>query len=30
MLIKDFSNTTYALPNRLTPRMLNLKLVGRF
>jgi hypothetical protein len=30
MLIKDFSNTVYALPNRLTPRMLNLKLVGRF
>ena len=30
MLIKDFSNTTYALPNRLTPRMLNLKLVARF
>ncbi|HMH21649.1 MAG TPA: carboxypeptidase-like regulatory domain-containing protein [Puia sp.] len=29
-LIKDFSNTTYALPNRLTPRLLNLKLVGRF
>jgi hypothetical protein len=30
LLIKDFSNTTYAMPNRLTPRMLNLKLVGRF
>ena len=30
MLIKDFSNTTYALPNRLTPRLLNLKLVARF
>ena len=30
MLIKDFSNTTYAIPNRLTPRLLNLKLVGRF
>ena len=29
-LIKDFSNTTYALPNRLTPRLLNLKIVGRF
>lgn len=29
-LIKDFSNTTYALPNRLTPRLLNLKLVARF
>jgi hypothetical protein len=30
MLIKDFANTTYAIPNRLTPRLLNLKLVGRF
>ncbi|HEY4108959.1 TonB-dependent receptor [Puia sp.] len=30
LLIKDFSNTTYAIPNRLTPRLLNLKLVGRF
>ena len=30
MLIKDFSNTTYAIPNRLTPRLVNLKLVGRF
>jgi len=30
MLIKDFSNTTYAMPNRLTPRMLNLKLIARF
>lgn len=30
LLIKDFSNTTYAMPNRLTPRMLNLKLVARF
>jgi CarboxypepD_reg-like domain/TonB-dependent Receptor Plug Domain len=29
-LIKDFSNTIYALPNRLTPRLLNLKLVARF
>ena len=29
-LIKDFSNTTYAIPERLTPRLLNLKLVGRF
>ncbi|MDP4150769.1 MAG: TonB-dependent receptor, partial [Bacteroidota bacterium] len=29
-LIKDFSNTVYALPNRLTPRLLNLKLVARF
>ena len=30
MLIKDFSNTVYAMPNRLTPRLLNLKLVARF
>ncbi|HTE23993.1 TonB-dependent receptor [Flavitalea sp.] len=30
MLIKDFSNTTYALPNRLTPRLLNIKLIARF
>jgi hypothetical protein len=30
MLIKDFSNTTYAIPQRLTPRLINLKLVGRF
>ncbi|MBS1497382.1 MAG: carboxypeptidase-like regulatory domain-containing protein [Bacteroidetes bacterium] len=29
-LIKDFSNTTYAIPNRLTPRLLNVKIVGRF
>lgn len=30
LLIKDFSNTTYAMPNRLTPRLLNLKLIARF
>jgi hypothetical protein len=30
LLIKDFSNTTYTIPNRLTPRLLNLKLVTRF
>lgn len=30
MLIKDFSNTRFALPNRLTPRLLNLKVVARF
>lgn len=30
LLIKDFSNTVYAMPNRLTPRLLNLKLVARF
>ena len=30
MLIKDYSNTTYLIPERLTPRLINLKLVGRF
>jgi hypothetical protein len=30
LLIKDFSNTTYSIPNRLSPRLLNLKLVARF
>ena len=30
LLIKDFSNTIFAMPNRLTPRLLNLKLVTRF
>ena len=29
-LIKDFSNATYAIPNRLTPRLVNLKLIARF
>jgi hypothetical protein len=29
-LIKDYSNTIYALPNKLTPRLLNLKLIARF
>ncbi|MBC7936941.1 MAG: TonB-dependent receptor [Rhizobacter sp.] len=29
-LIKDFSNSTYAIPNRLTPRLVNLKLLARF
>lgn len=29
-LIRDFSNNTYAIPNRLTPRLINLKLVTRF
>lgn len=29
-LIKDFSNTVYSIPNRLTPRLVNLKLVARF
>lgn len=30
LLIKDFSNTTYTIPNRLTPRLLNLKLIARW
>jgi hypothetical protein len=30
MLVKDFSNTRFAIPNRLTPRLLNLKIVARF
>ncbi len=30
LLIKDFSNTIFAMPNRLTPRLLNLKLIARF
>jgi hypothetical protein len=30
LLIKDFSNTTYAMPQRLTPRLLNLKIVATF
>jgi CarboxypepD_reg-like domain/TonB-dependent Receptor Plug Domain len=30
LLIKDFSNTVYAIPQTLTPRLLNLKLVARF
>lgn len=29
-LIRDFTNTTYTLPNRLTPRLLNIKLLTRF
>jgi hypothetical protein len=29
-LIKDFSNTVYSIPNRLTPRLLNVKLMARF
>lgn len=29
-LISDFSNTTYAIPNRLTPRLFNIKILGRF
>ncbi|PVD51775.1 TonB-dependent receptor [Terrimonas sp.] len=30
MFIKDFSNTVYTIPNRLTPRLLNLKILARF
>ncbi len=30
MLIKDYSNNTYTIPNRLTPRLLNVKLVAKF
>jgi hypothetical protein len=30
LLIKDYSNTTYSVPNRLTPRLLNVKIVARF
>ncbi len=29
-LIKDFAGNVYALPNRLTPRLVNFKIVGRF
>lgn len=29
-LVKDFSGTSFAIPNRLTPRLINLKLVTRF
>jgi hypothetical protein len=29
-LIRDFRNNTYAMPNRLTPRLLNFKLVARW
>ena len=30
LFIKDFSNTVYLLPNRLTPRLLNFKIVARW
>ncbi len=30
LLIKDFANNTFTMPNRLTPRLLNLKIVGRW
>lgn len=29
-LIKDFDNNTFSIPNRLTPRLINLKLMTRF
>lgn len=29
-LIRDFSSSTYAIPNKLTPRLLNLKILTRF
>ncbi len=29
-LIKDFANNVYSIPNRLTPRLVNLKVVARF
>ena len=29
-LIKDFSNNTFAMPNRLTPRLLNFKIVAKW
>ncbi len=30
MLIKDFDNNTFAIPNRLTPRLINIKLITRW
>ncbi len=29
-LIKDFANNTFAIPNRLTPRLVNFKIMARF
>lgn len=29
-LIKDFANNTFSIPNRLTPRLVNVKLLARF
>jgi hypothetical protein len=29
-LVKDFANNVYSIPNRLTPRLVNLKVVARF
>lgn len=30
LLVKDFQNNVFTLPNRLTPRLLNLKLIARW
>ena len=30
MLVKDFANNTFTLPNRLTPRLVNFKIVARW
>lgn len=30
LLVKDFSNTIYTMPNRLTPRLVNFKLIARW
>ncbi|TMI62998.1 MAG: TonB-dependent receptor [Bacteroidetes bacterium] len=30
LLVKDFTNTVYAMPNRLTPRLVNFKIVARW
>ncbi|MBL0334934.1 MAG: TonB-dependent receptor [Chitinophagaceae bacterium] len=30
LFVKDFSNTVYLLPNRLTPRLVNLKIIARW
>ena len=29
-IIKDFANNSFAIPNRLTPRLINIKLLARF
>jgi hypothetical protein len=29
-LIKDYTNSVYTIPNRLTPRLITLKIIGRF
>jgi hypothetical protein len=30
LLVKDFANNTYTMPNRLTPRLLNFKIMARW